>query len=171
MHDPGHPDDYTIRLTKQPLSGVDVAILTDGMVDVTSINGVAITPRAMRRSAGPDPDPALRRQPRAQREHDHARQRLRARQLLRRRLPGRRPDPARRRGGRARRDRILTVTDDVLTVSAALPGGNYTDVTISHVTREGLWEGAATISGQQVIRSDASSWLGDGFLEGQWVEI
>ena len=28
-----------MRLTKQPPGDVDVAVLTDGMVDVTSING------------------------------------------------------------------------------------------------------------------------------------
>ena len=55
---------------------------------------------------------------------------------------------------------------------AAARRGSYTDVAISHLTREGLWEGTATISGQQVIRdATRSSWLADGFLEGQWVEI
>ena len=34
-------DWYTIRLTKQPNGQVKVAILTDGMVDVAGINGVA----------------------------------------------------------------------------------------------------------------------------------
>ncbi|MBI3917574.1 MAG: hypothetical protein HY322_11275 [Betaproteobacteria bacterium] len=37
-------DDYTIRLTKEPLSDVQVAILTDGLADVVSVNGAAVTP-------------------------------------------------------------------------------------------------------------------------------
>ena len=37
-------DWYSIRLTMRPTGDVDAAILTDGMVDVVAIDGVAITP-------------------------------------------------------------------------------------------------------------------------------
>ncbi|HEX4998781.1 MAG TPA: Calx-beta domain-containing protein [Terriglobia bacterium] len=37
-------DDYKIRLTKEPLAPVQVAILTDGLADVISVNGALITP-------------------------------------------------------------------------------------------------------------------------------
>ncbi|MBK5565794.1 hypothetical protein [Ensifer sp. SSB1] len=37
-------DDYTIRLTKAPSTTVQVAIVTDGLADVVSVNGVAVTP-------------------------------------------------------------------------------------------------------------------------------
>ncbi|RUY91989.1 hypothetical protein, partial [Mesorhizobium sp. M7A.F.Ca.CA.001.10.2.1] len=37
-------DDYTIRLTKAPSTNVSVAVLTDGLADVVSVNGVAVTP-------------------------------------------------------------------------------------------------------------------------------
>ena len=41
---PGTGDWYTIRLTKRPTGDVDVAVLTDGMVDVVAIDGNPITP-------------------------------------------------------------------------------------------------------------------------------
>jgi hypothetical protein len=40
----GEADDYTIRLTKQPVADVDVAVITDGLADVVSVNGAAVTP-------------------------------------------------------------------------------------------------------------------------------
>src|SRR6185503_13572715 len=41
---PGLPlDDYTIRLTKRPTAPVTSAILTDGLADVQSVNGVPVT--------------------------------------------------------------------------------------------------------------------------------
>ena len=43
----GPGDDYTIRLTKQPLASVRVAILTDGLTDVSAINGVPVTLQAV----------------------------------------------------------------------------------------------------------------------------
>ena len=41
---PGKTDDYQIRLTRQPDDSVTVAVLTDGLADVTAINGVTINP-------------------------------------------------------------------------------------------------------------------------------
>ena len=100
---PGDSDDYTIRLTKRPLGDVSAAVLTDGMVDVVSIGGVPVGPRRLPRDRRPDPDAPVPRQPQRGGDHDHARERLRARLVHRRRLRGRRPDPA-RRGGRGGRD-------------------------------------------------------------------
>jgi hypothetical protein len=71
----------------------------------------------------------------------------------------------------------VSVTDDTLSLDTALPvTGLKQDVAISLLTRQGIWEGEATITqpagqGWQVIREDGSSWLGDGFLEGQWVQV
>jgi hypothetical protein len=75
------------------------------------------------------------------------------------------------------------VTDAAITLAEALPVGFHGHVTtentdtLSELTRSGKWEGAVAFDqpdpdgGWQIIREDASSWLADGFLEGQWVEI
>ena len=49
--------------------------------------------------------------------------------------------------------------------------------TLSYLTLNGWFEGALSFAqpsatgGWQMIRANASSWLDDGFLEGQWVEV
>ena len=87
-------DDYTIRLTQQPTGNVTVSIVGDGQADVVAINGVAITPVAVR---GHRRHPAARRSSRGNvdddGDDDHPRRRLRARQLHARRLQAGPADP------------------------------------------------------------------------------
>ena len=40
-------DSYTLRLTRKPVAEVKVGVLTDGLADVISINGAAVTPASM----------------------------------------------------------------------------------------------------------------------------
>ena len=40
----GENDDYQIRLTREPDGVVRVAVLTDGLADVVSVDGSAVTP-------------------------------------------------------------------------------------------------------------------------------
>ena len=92
----GATDDYFIRLQRQPTAPVQVAILTDGLTDVSTINGNPFTYQAI---GGYHADAALHRrrdarQRRLRPDHDHARRR---RQLPRRGLRGRPVHPARRR--------------------------------------------------------------------------
>ena len=75
-----------------------------------------------------------------------------------------------------------SVTDDEIFLADALPAGFFNHLTldktdtISFLIRDGVWTGDVTFAhpanqGWQVIRDNASSWLADGFLEGQWVEV
>ena len=187
-------DSYDMRLTKQPTGDVEVAILTDGMVDVTMINGLPITPSQYKVIGG-----------------------LIARQLFIGNITigangltitrangsdlGNFVDEGFLRGDRIRvhiqglgdfdaqiADTPTGVTEKVLTLAIALPnsiwGHTTTQLkkndTISYLTLEGEWTGAVTFvntsganpkGGWQLVRNDKTSWLGDGFLEGQWIEI
>ena len=78
------------------------------------------------------------------------------------------------------------VTDLALTLAAPLPlgfrghvGTDESDA-LSRLALEGYFEGQVSFAdtsggtpqgGWQIVRSDSSSWLADGFLEGQWVEV
>ena len=48
----GKTDTYDLRLTKAPTANVDVAILTDGLANVVSIDGVAVTPETYQSIGG-----------------------------------------------------------------------------------------------------------------------
>ena len=98
---PGATDTYTIRLTKAPNGTVTIALLTDGKTDVASLDGAPVTLSAV---GGLIPLAPVHGRGRAQRRDDHARPRLRARQLPDRGLRGR-PD-AQDRGRRGERRRL-----------------------------------------------------------------
>jgi hypothetical protein len=200
-HIPGLSDDYTIRLTKQPEKvndsthsvepvTVDVAILADGMVDVSSINGVAVTPANYQVIGGLIPSQLF-----------FGNISISADGLTVTRANGSElgsfidegfepGDLIRFKIGASTYDREISeedgaLTDLTMTLKTALPGGpsNPKDVAISYLTREGDWTGLVTVvpsvpnaspipdTGWQLVRNNSSSWLGDGFLEGQWVEI
>lgn len=76
--------------------------------------------------------------------------------------------------------------EETLTVSwlgTAAPNGTHTDALISTLYERGLFKGGATVEGPEwdpvaevwegwtIVRNDGGSFLADGFLEGQWVEI
>ncbi len=188
---PGLTDDYTIRLTKRPEVlnddvhtitpvDVDVAILVDGLTDVFSIGGVAITPAGYDRVGG-----------------DIASQRFNGNLTITGGTTITRANGSELgsfveegfiAGQRIRTSftgltvfTVLTVSDDVLTVAGGLPNGPQTGATISTLTRSGIWNGSAIVElpeqdafgtweGWTLVRS-TGGWLADGFLEGQWVEI
>ena len=121
------------------------------------------------------PVDAVHRQRRHDGDDDHARRRLRARQLHRRRLRRRPADPARRASPRPTRS--LSVSDASMTVAVAVAGdavrrrARSTDVDASTpASAPGIFTGAVTYDAGHdtpITRSDGSNWLADGFLEGQ----
>ncbi len=148
---PGQTDTYTIRLTKRPEVlddddhsvtpvAVDVAILTDGMVDVISIGGVGVTPGDYVAIGG-----------------DVSSQRFTGNITVTAttitRANGSELGSFVEEGFQVG-DRITTsfnggtvftvtaVTDDVLTVSGGgLAAGGYSGAAISTLTRKGIWDG------------------------------
>ena len=77
-------------------------------------------------------------------------------------------------------------TEKVLTVtwqSTPAPDGTYEAATISSLYESGYFEGGTTVEGPEyedvaevwegwtIVRGDGGSFLGDGFLEGQWIEM
>ncbi|MFZ1411071.1 MAG: hypothetical protein WAS07_06420, partial [Micropruina sp.] len=180
---PTSQDSYTIRLTKRPDGTVVVAILTDGLTDVVSINGVpvvlttiggyvpsrlflgkaTISGTTITRAAGDDLGSFLE-------------EGFRVGQFIRIAVNA------------AAYDRYITainlagtvITLDAAGVPAALAGS---DVMISRLTRVGLWTGnvltaadpepadPSGLGGRRITRTDNSSWLRDGFLEGQRVRV
>ena len=187
----GATDDYFVRLTLQPTG--------DGQrrdphrrphrrdVDQRPAGHVPADRRLR-------PDAALHRRRHARErrrraDHDHARRR---RQLPGRGLRARHVHPHRRRGRGERRVLRLRrhrVDDDADRTTAA--SGSFTGAVISKLVREGLWQGTVSVvtSGtatdcapaaatcRQIVRTIdplnpvASSWLADGFLEGQRVRV
>jgi Ca2+-binding RTX toxin-like protein len=189
-------DSYTIRLTKQPQAfeddahltspvNVDVAILADGLADVTAINGVPMTVADYQPIGGLVPAQLFKGNIEVSADGltitrangsdlgSFIDEGFEAGNLIRFQI------------GMSTYDREIdkvagSVTEKTLTLKTALPlavaGATHNGVSISYLTREGIWEGPVQIlqpagQGWQVIRQDASSWLGDGFLEGQWVEV
>ena len=51
--------------------------------------------------------------------------------------------------------------------------GTFTGAIVSQLVRQGLWTGNATFdtANRRLVRADGSSWLADGFLEGQRVRV
>ena len=69
---------------------------------------------------------------------------------------------------------IVAVTASAITLSAALPaGGTFAGVSLQRVPPAGLFTGAVTWdAGTKVLtRNDGTSWLDNGFLEGQLVRF
>ncbi|HET9217470.1 MAG TPA: Calx-beta domain-containing protein, partial [Terriglobia bacterium] len=187
--DEGRTDDYTIRLTKQPSAVVDAAILTDGLADVISVDGVSIAPHdykeigglraaqlftgsiifandsgkgTLTRGTGADLGSFL----------DEG---LSAGQLLRISGAGTPYDG----------DYVVeNATEHAITLTTpfavGIPVEILDTVALSDLTREGTFQGsvnyfnetdAGDIPGEQLVRVDNGSFLADGFLEGQWVRV
>jgi len=180
-------DSYTIRLTRRPDGTVTVAVLTDGLTDVVSIDGA---PVVLQEIGGVVPTRLFEGQITVSgttitRGSDSdlgsfLDEGFAVGQFVRVTTgSGTDSDPY------VTVDATVTaVTGQALTLSAigALAG---TDVvaTISRLVREGLWQGAVTtaaaaeptdpsaLGGRRITRSDGTSWLADGFLEGQRVRV
>ena len=179
-------DDYTIRLTKQPRADVQVAILTDGLADVVSIDGTPITTADYKEIGG-----------------------LRATQLFNGSITfedtggkgtltrgtgadlgsfmdeGFEAGDLLRIGGAGAPydgDYVIeSVNNQTITLTTAFGVGGSVEVQdtiiLSDLTREGDYTGLVTVEensgngANRIVREDYGSWLADGFLEGQWVKI
>ena len=174
----GDTDDYTIRLTSAPLSNVEIAVLTDGLVDVKTINGAGFAYRlvggivpfrlfqgnlvlgtaagqgTLTRGSGSD-------------FGSFADEGFAAGQHV-------------RVGGGTAYDgdyTIATVTAQTITLTTGLPGSPagvpVAGVALSRLSNQGQYTGAITFdaANNRVTRSDDGSFLADGFLEGQRVRI
>ena len=196
---PGQTDDYTIRLTKQPEElddddhstdpvHVDVAVLTDGLADVTEINGVPLTPAGYSKIGGLVASRLFKGNLSVSAD-GLTLKRANGSDLGSFEDEGFKPGDYIRVAiiGIGSADVYISaasgsVSDKELKLSTAIPfvfrSHTTTDETdtVSFLTRDGVWTGAVSFAhpagqGWQVVRSDSSSWLGDGFLEGQWVEV
>ena len=188
---PGDTDHYTLRLTKRPCKDLDpqptscdvrIVVLTDGLTDVKSINGVPVvlqpiggyvpsrlflgtlntTASTLTRANGSDLGSFLD-------------QGFAAGQFIRVSLPG---------APGTFDVYIQTVTATTITLTASstpLPAGtNLAGATISRLTRQGLFEGNVSFvdvggdHGRQVVRTVGFTdpgFLSDDFLEGQRVRV
>jgi hypothetical protein len=177
---PGLRDGYLIRLTTTPTGDVRVVITPDGLVDVVSINGVAVTPADYVEIGGDIPS------------------RVFLGNLL---FAG--STITRANGsdtgsfwddGLAIGQRIefaactgvytvqsIAVDGKSLTVATPLIGcgSSANGTSINVLTRRGIWDGTASLG--LAVGDDGLShfrltragggWLADGFLEGQWVLV
>ncbi len=172
----GAGDDYTIRLTQQPTDSVQIAVLTDGLTDVASIGGIAATLQAI---GGYQPSQRFTGGiVFADVSGKGTLTRGSANALGSFIDEGLRPGQLLRIGGSAFDGDyyIESLNDGKITLTTALGvSGSVEDATVvlSALARQGLWEGDASFDGslRQLIRTDDSSWLADGFLEGQRVRV
>ncbi|MCA1683511.1 MAG: hypothetical protein LC708_00005, partial [Actinobacteria bacterium] len=176
----GATDTYTIRLTKRPTAAVDVAILTDGLTDVKTIDGV---PVSLQEIGGYVPSRLF------------LGNLVVAGTTIVRGLgselgsfldEGFAPGQFVRVGiGSSTYDVEIaagpgSVTAGSLTLASPLPlSGEFADATISRLNRRGLWTGPVQFDPvnnwltRTACLTDAScaGWLADGFLEGHRIRI
>ncbi len=180
-------DTYTIRLTKRPDGTVTVAVLTDGLTDVVSVNSV---PVVLQTNGGNVPTQLFHGQvtiadTTVTRGSDSdfgsfIEEGFALGQFVRVTT-----------GSGTLSDPYLSVDASITALTAQAMGltqvGSLTgtDVTaaISRLVRQGLWTGAvstvvaaepsdpAAMGGRRITRTDSSGWLADGFLEGQRVRV
>jgi Ca2+-binding RTX toxin-like protein len=172
---PGGTDGYTIRLTKAPNGTVTIALIPDGLVDVVEVGGTPVTPADYEVVGGDIPARAFK-----------GALAISGTTLIRANGSdlGSFVDEGFAVGQRITISgcgsavfSIVSVGADgktmVLSNAPGCAGG--TDITINRLTRSGIWDGTATtelVGGAwRLVRSTSENWLGDGFLEGQWVEI
>ncbi|MFZ0529764.1 MAG: hypothetical protein WAL91_04410, partial [Propionicimonas sp.] len=173
-------DSYTIRLTKRPDGTVTVAVLTDGLTDVVSINGV---PTVLQPVGGLLATRLFQGQvtiagttvTRGSDSHlgSFVEEGFAAGQLVRVTI-----------GAQTVEATITALTAQAMTLTqiGTLSGSNVT-AAISRLIRQGLWTGSITtaadtepadpsaLGGRRITRSDDTGWLADGFLEGQRVRV
>ncbi|MEL6550929.1 MAG: hypothetical protein AAFQ54_11870 [Pseudomonadota bacterium] len=183
-------DDYTLRLTGAPEVGttVDIAILTDGLADVVSVGGVAVTPADYAEIGGLQASEAFRgessfanqggvgtisRSGVAEGFGSFISEGFEAGQQIR----------ISDAGSGINGDYVIaTVTDLTITLTTSFTAAGTTvapDGAIATLANVGLFEGNVTTAldadpqfgGEQLVRSDNGSWLADGFLEGQWIRV
>jgi hypothetical protein len=170
---PGPGSSYTLRLAMAPTLPVTVGLISDGQTDVTPGGGVANTaigaptPVAMfqgnitiagmviSRGAGSELGSFIN-------------EGFQTGQLV-------------SISGLAGTFTVATATAATITLTSAPAAGSYSAVTINRIVNHGLFTGlvnyndcAAMVAGHcqgTLTRADGSSWLDDGFLEGQMFQI
>ena len=168
---PGPGDSYTLRLTSQPTDTVQVAIITDGQTDATGLptakigglrptqlfaGNITVSGSTITRAAGSDLGSFVD-------EGFVAGMRIRI-------------------GGTGTGDDadffVLTVTPSTLTLTTAPPtAGTFNGVTIASLTEQGTYTGTTghaisyDFATGSLTRTDGTSWLDSGFLEGQLIKI
>ncbi len=185
----GATDDEWMRLTKAPAANVDVAVLTDGQVDVVSVGGTPVTPADYSEVGGYAPtrlflgtvvvssagtNTTIARGTGSD-LGSFVEDGFAPGHFIRLSLNGSTHDVY-----------IGSVNDQTITLTTNLGvGGSFVNTPISRLIRSGLWEGTITAVTQstdpgptngawQLDRGsvgDEPGWLADGFLEGQWVRI
>ena len=191
----GATDDYLLRLQKQPTAPVQIAIVTDGLTDVKSIKiGTTVVPFTLQPVGGYVPTQLFIGN--VTLGNDGA-----GRITITRSDVGSFLDEGLRDGdfirisgaGTASGDRyIFHVTESVIVLKATgAASGSFQGAIVSKIVRQGLWSGDVTLvaSGtaadcdpapagcRELVRAidpdnkAASSWLADGFLEGQRVRV
>ena len=160
---PGPGDDYEIRLTQQPTDTVRVALVTDGQTDIAiggrvqlaAIGGQVALPQfngdfsISGNTITRINDSAL---------GNFEDEGFAVGQLIR--LPG--------------GDFMITaLTGTQLTLSGSPGDGTYTGASVSRLVTRGLYTGSVTYDSTTgtLTRADGSSWLDDGFLEGQLFKV
>ncbi|HEY9356553.1 MAG TPA: hypothetical protein VIQ52_09640, partial [Arthrobacter sp.] len=164
---PGGTDGYTIRLTKAPNGDVRIALIPDGLVDVVSVGGVAVTPADYQVIGGDIPARAFLG---ALTIAGTTISRANGSDL------GSFIDEGFTAGQRITISgcgvtifTILSVVLDgksmVLSSAPACAGG--AGISINRLTRSGVWDGTATtefVDGAwRLVRPASGSWLADGF--------
>ncbi len=193
---PGLTDGYWIRLTSQPRlpapntppytpTDVKIAITPDGLVDVVSIGGVAITPADYVAIGGDIPSRLFLgnlsfsgstvTRVNGSDTGSFLEEGLAA--GMRVKFAGCTNPPVGYYTVQsvAANGKSFTVTTPLIGC-----GGTLTDTSINVLTRRGIWDGSATV-GPAVLGDDlllhfrltraGGGWLTDGVLEGMWVEI
>ncbi|WP_371054953.1 matrixin family metalloprotease [Rhodosalinus sp. K401] len=183
-------DSYTVRLTGAPEAGssVDVAVVTDGLADVVSIDGAPVTPadydeigglRATQKFQGQavaenlGGQGAFTRDGVAQSFGSFVDEGFEA---------GDRVRVANLGAGFDGDYTIAAVSDLTITLEEAFAGAGQAsaeDAVLSDLADVGIFEGVVRadedldpdFGGEQLVRVDGTGWLTDGFLEGQWVRI
>ena len=168
----GATDDVLMRLTGQPTADVRVAITTDGLTDVKSINGV---PVALTPIGGYVPTQLFGGTVTVGTAG--------GRTTITRNIVGSFVSDGFTTGqliriaglGAANGDRhILSVTATTITLTEATgASGTFSGAIVSKLVLQGLWTGAATFDtvNRRLVRADGASFLADGFLEGQRVRV
>ena len=180
-------DSYTLRLTRRPDGSVSVAVLTDGLTDVVSINGVPVSLQTIGGNAPTQlfsgtvtiSGSTLTRGS-SSNLGSFLEEGFGTGQLVRVRTgTGTQADPY-----VTVEATVTALTAQVMTLSAvgSLAGTNV-PTAIYRLVRQGLWTGGVTaaadaepgdpsaVGGRRITRTDSSSWLADGFLEGQRVRV
>ncbi len=179
-------DDYFVRLTMQPAAGttVEMAVITDGLADVLTIDG---NPVVLQEIGGLRPAQLFKGSIIFGEEDGKGTLTRGTGADL-----GSFADEGFKAGGLIRifgsgalavdDDYIIeSVTEETITLTTAFTGsGNpaeptevMDDVVLSNLTREGIFEGHVELNAadRQLIRTDMSGWLADGFVEGQRVRV